>query len=518
MDIDFSEILKLILQFLSENNLTRSFETLLAETGMTFNLIADAETLQANIHKGNWQTVLQATSHFHYETEAEIVEIQHAIISDLIADEQIEAARFMFQNLVKKHQLNTKFKHKYESLNAMFTAHQHHFLKKTSRSDSSDMFRMKSRQDIARIILSKSEVLEKSLLVEHLTKSLLYTESIQSKAQLPSKVSLLKPLLVPLVDPEDACLDLVAKVVSYKNDKAYPSVIELSPDGMILAVGNSDGLIELLDSIRLDLSSKAMYQREGLHLRHNKYITGLSFDSKGISLASICSDFVLKVWEVGSAKLLKKIQMASSPHSLKVLHFCKEDNCIATFADMVKIWGLNTCKKVAEIQTGFSIPITKAVRISDSDLFAAIDGHSPALKIFDLAKNYLLKTLLLSDPARDISFAGCLVILTDLQLISVTADFASDIVAIKQSHDEIKEAGNLCLSPSGQFVYLLDKQMRRLVSLRLERKKIEFDLLPTRPDELGIPKVTVASSTKNMMCVLTSNHQVVVFANSAYFN
>lgn len=518
MDIDFREIVKLILQFLAENKLTRSFETLMAEASMTFNLIADSDGLQKNIYEGNWQTVLQSTSHFQYDSEAEIVEIQYAIISDLIADDKIEAARFMFQNLVKKHELDTKFKHKYESLNGMFTAHQHHFLKKTARLDSADVFRMKGRRDIAQIILSKAEILERNLLVQHLTKSLLYTESTHPKTQLPSKVSLLKPTLVPLIDPTESCLDLVAKVVSFKNDKAYPSTIELSPDGTVLAMGNSDGLIDILDSIRLDISLKALYQKEGLYLRHNKYITALKFDSKGISLASICTDFILKVWEVGSAKLLKKIQMSASTHSLKILHFCKEDNCIATFSDLVKIWGLNTCKKVAEIQTGFTIPLQKVVHVKGTELFAGIDGHSPAVKIFDLSKNYVLKTLVFSDPVRDLDYAARIVVLTQHQVLSLTEEFAPEVIASKQSMDQIQDAEKVCLSPKGELAYLLDKHIRRVASLLLPKKKLEFDLLLTRPEELGTPKIAISSSTKNLMFVLTTNDQLIMFANSAYFN
>lgn len=518
MDVDFDEILKLILQFLAENKLTRSFDTLLAEANVTFNLIADPDNLQKNIHEGHWQSVLQTTSHFHYDSEAEIVDIQSAIIADLISEDKVEAARFMFQNLVRKHELDTKFKHKYESLNSMFSAHQHHFIKKTARSDSSDIFRMKGRKDVAQIILSKAEVLQKNLLVEHLTKSLLYSESIQPKTQLSSKASLLKSRLIPLTDPADSCLDLVAKVVSFKSEKAYPSVIELSPDGTILAMGNSNGVIELLDSLRLDVSSKALYQKEGLYLRHSKYITALQFDSRGISLASVCTDFVLKVWDVSSAKLLKKIQMTATPHSLKILYFCKDDNCVGSFSEVVKIWGLNSCKKVAEIQTDFTTPLQKVVPIRGTDLFAGIDGHSSTVKIFDLSKNFLLKTLMFGDAVLDLDFAENIIVLTQQQLITLSQEFIPEIIANKHAMEQIQDAEKVCLSPKGQFAYLLDKHNRRVVSLDLTKKKLEFDLLLTRPEELGIPKTVVSSASKNLVIVLTSNDQLIIFANNAFFN
>eukprot|EP00918_Siedleckia_nematoides_P028044 GHVU01060302.1.p1 GENE.GHVU01060302.1~~GHVU01060302.1.p1 ORF type:complete len:217 (+),score=23.54 GHVU01060302.1:253-903(+) len=56
-------VLRLILQYLKENNLMRSFHALQEESSVTLNCVDSTEKFSSDIHSGKWDNVIQTVSH-----------------------------------------------------------------------------------------------------------------------------------------------------------------------------------------------------------------------------------------------------------------------------------------------------------------------------------------------------------------------------------------------------------------------------------------------------------------------
>jgi WD40 repeat-containing protein SMU1 len=61
-EIDSKDVVRLMLQYMKENNLTTSLRALQTETGVCMNTVDSLEVFVRNIQQGRWDTVLAQVS------------------------------------------------------------------------------------------------------------------------------------------------------------------------------------------------------------------------------------------------------------------------------------------------------------------------------------------------------------------------------------------------------------------------------------------------------------------------
>lgn len=62
LEIDSKDVIRLMLQFMKENNMSNSMRELQIESDVTLNTVDNLESFMSDIHKGHWDSVLSQVS------------------------------------------------------------------------------------------------------------------------------------------------------------------------------------------------------------------------------------------------------------------------------------------------------------------------------------------------------------------------------------------------------------------------------------------------------------------------
>lgn len=78
LEIDSKDVIRLMLQFMKENNLTNSMRELQTESDVTLNTVDNLESFISDIQRGHWDSVISQVSSLKLPQEKMV--IQHSII------------------------------------------------------------------------------------------------------------------------------------------------------------------------------------------------------------------------------------------------------------------------------------------------------------------------------------------------------------------------------------------------------------------------------------------------------
>ena len=419
MDVDSTDVLRIILQFLSENGLYGSVRSLQDETGVALNAVPSPSALAADITSGKWDSVLQIVGTLKLPPLV-LSALYEQVFRELVELREHDTARVFLRGSAPLASLKQTDVSRYSGLEALVSrgasygdAADLYALSyalgsiptrdSNTSSSSSTSLRAKRRGEIASAILSEIMTVPPSRLLSLVGQAL--------KWQLHT--GLLEPggapdLLQQRGESGSAQRSTAAAVVDHAGD--YPCRFDsglcvkfgaaaraeaavYSHDGAHVIVGSVDGIVEVYDATTLKISSKLAYQARDEFMLHDEAISALtvSRDNEMLSSASIAG--TIKVWRLSSGECLRKFIRAHGSAAADVtssssstgggggavtcLAFSKDSSQLLSGGQdgTLKVHGLRSGKLLKELR-GHSSSVSSCMWLPDSlhVISSSLDG------------------------------------------------------------------------------------------------------------------------------------------------
>jgi WD40 repeat-containing protein SMU1 len=350
LDVEASDVIRIVLQFCKENNLTQSYAALANETQCSLNTVDSVEGFVGDVRNGRWDLVLPQVADMRLP-KRKLEDLYEQVAVETMECHELDAARSLLRETATMTAMRAEQPERHARLERLLERASVNQLNETHAYPEGTS-REKRRAALARALASEVFESPPSRLLALLGQAFKWQSS---RGYLKSgenfDVFFDRPTRAIAEEEETFPVELHKHIKLGKKNRA--EAIAFSPDGRSLAVGSNDGFVEVYDwetgKLRLDLA----YQKEEMFMMHDDAVSCVDFAPLASMdlLVSGSADGKIKAWRIGSGACLRKFDrahaegVASARFSSDAAHVLS-----ASFDGVVKIHGLKSGKTLREFR------------------------------------------------------------------------------------------------------------------------------------------------------------------------